>query len=163
MKIGILSDTHGHLDDRFLKFFENCDELWHAGDIGSTEIFHKIGRFKPTVWVYGNIDGAEIRLLCPHEQVFEREGLKVFMTHIAGYPTRYNASAKANILKHKPDMVICGHSHILKVIYDSQFNHLHVNPGAAGNHGWHKVRTAVRFDIVNGKPAGMELFELPRQ
>lgn len=162
MKIGLLSDTHGHLDDRFFRFFKDCDELWHAGDIGTPDIADRLMAFKPCLFVYGNIDGNNIRNFCPQDLLFEREGLRIFMTHIAGYPGKYNARVKKIIDAQKPGMVVCGHSHILKVIYDQHAGHLHLNPGAAGMQGWHSVRTALRFTIENGKPSGMEIFELPR-
>ncbi len=162
MNIGLLSDTHGNLDSRILNFFKDCDEIWHAGDIGTGILVEQLENFKPLVAVYGNIDGTEIRSICPEDQFFERGGIRIFMTHIAGYPGKYNARVRRIIADKKPDMVVCGHSHILKVIYDHQFGHLHLNPGAAGMHGWHKVRTALRFKIENGKPSGMEILELPR-
>lgn len=162
MKIGLLSDTHGHLDDRFFPFFEKCDELWHAGDIGTTEILDRLRAFKPLVAVYGNIDGDKLRAECREDEFFEREGARVFMTHIGGYPGRYNTAALQKIKRYTPTIFVCGHSHILKVMYDKTYGLLHINPGAAGVHGWHKVRTAVRFEIADGVPRQMELFELPR-
>lgn len=162
MKIGLLSDTHSHLDDRFFRFFESCDEIWHAGDIGTEEVLDRLQAFKPLVAVYGNIDGGKLREICPGDAFFEREGVRVFMTHIGGYPGRYNPEALKKIKQYKPGIFVCGHSHILKVMYDKTYGLLHINPGAAGIHGWHKVRTAVRFEIADGKPQKMELFELPR-
>lgn len=162
MFIGLLSDTHGNLDSRVLNFFNDCDEIWHAGDIGSPDLLIQLEAFKPLMAVFGNIDGAEIRRMCPEKQLFERGGMRIFMTHVAGYPGKYNAGVKALIAAEKPDMVVCGHSHILRVMYDHQLGHLHLNPGAAGVQGWHKVRTALRFKIENGKPHGMEILELPK-
>ena len=162
MRIGLISDTHNQLDDRFLTFLESCDEVWHAGDLGSIELCDRLEAFKPFRAVYGNIDDAPIRMRYPENQLFECAGLRVLMTHIGGYPGKYNARTLMLIRKHRPDMVICGHSHILKVLYDHSLHHLHLNPGAAGLQGWHKVRTALRFEIADGKPGAMELFELPR-
>lgn len=162
MKIGVVSDTHSHLDDRFLNFFKECDEIWHAGDIGNESVLDRLRDFKPLVAIYGNIDGTDIRKQCKGDEFFEREGCKIFMTHIAGYPGKYNAYAIQKIKTYRPDIFVCGHSHILKVIYDKTLHHLHINPGAAGVHGWHKVRTAIRFELIAGKPQKMEIFELPR-
>lgn len=162
MKIGILSDTHSQLDSAFLPFFENCDEIWHAGDIGDVALADKLEHFKPLRAVYGNIDDGKIRVRYPLNSIFEVGGLKVLMTHIGGYPGKYNARTLGLIRAEQPDMVVVGHSHILKVIYDKQWNHLHINPGAAGIQGWHKVRTAIRFQIKDGKPTQLEIFELPR-
>jgi putative phosphoesterase len=162
MKIGLLSDTHSHLDERFFNFFKDCDEIWHAGDIGTEEIIDRLKAFKPLVIIYGNIDGGKLRQICQADEYFEREGCKIFMTHIGGYPGRYNQETLQKIKNYRPDIFVCGHSHILKVMYDKTYNLLHINPGAAGIHGWHKVRTAVRFEIMDGKPQKMEIFELPR-
>lgn len=162
MKIGILSDTHGTLDERVLNFFRNCDEIWHAGDVGNSRIIRQLEEYKPVIGVYGNIDGREVRACWLEDAVFEREGLKVYMTHIGGYPGRYNRRAFGILCKERPGMFICGHSHILKVQYDKSLDLLHVNPGACGNHGWHKVKTAIRFHITEGKPGGMELLEYSR-
>lgn len=162
MKIGILSDTHSSLDPRFYDFLKDCDEVWHAGDVGDAKIVDDLESFKPLVAVYGNIDDAKMRLRYPLNAIFERGGMKVLITHIAGYPGKYNARVKALIEKEKPHMVVVGHSHILKVIYDKELQHLHINPGAAGLHGWHKVRTAIRFEIKNGQPTNLEIFELAR-
>lgn len=162
MKIGLLSDTHSHLDERFFTFFDSCDELWHAGDVGNPEILDSLEAFKPLMAVSGNIDGLAVRQRCKNDLFFERESCKVFMTHIGGYPGRYNMEALQKIKSYRPHIFVCGHSHILKVMFDKTYNLLHINPGAAGVHGWHKVRTAVRFEIMDGKPQKMELFELPR-
>ena len=162
MKIGLLSDTHGQLDDRFLDFMKDCDEIWHAGDIGTEEIVDRLRAFKPCVIIYGNIDGGNLRVMCKADEYFERAGARIFMTHIGGYPGRYNAAALQKIKTYRPTIFVCGHSHILKVMYDPAYQLLHINPGAAGIHGWHKVRTAVRFDISDGVPKNMELFEVAR-
>jgi putative phosphoesterase len=162
LKIGILSDTHGTLDDRVLNFFKDCAEIWHAGDVGNIQIIRKLEDFKPIIGVYGNIDGHEVRSYWPEDVVFEREGLRIYMTHIGGYPGRYNPRGYSILLRERPGMFICGHSHILKVQYDQKLDLLHVNPGACGNHGWHKVKTAIRFTITEGKPGQMELLEYAR-
>jgi putative phosphoesterase len=162
MKFGIISDTHSVLDARFLEFFKMCDEIIHAGDIGDLKVLEGLQAHKPTVAVYGNIDGAEARRICKEEELIERNGKKIYITHIAGYPGRFNALAKKAIQKHKPDIFIAGHSHILKVIFDKQNNFLFINPGAAGNHGWHKVKTAIRFDIDNGEIKNLEILEVKR-
>ena len=163
MKIGVLSDTHGHLDERFFNFFKDCDELWHAGDIGTEDIVDRLQAFKPLVIVYGNIDGGKLRQICKEDEYFEREGARIFMTHIGGYPPRYNKESLQKIKAYRPSIFVCGHSHILRVMYDNSHKLLHINPGATGIHGWHKVRTAVRFEIADGIPRKMELFELPRR
>ena len=154
-RIGLLSDTHGFLNERIFSFFENVDEIWHAGDFGNIETADKLAAFKPLKAVYGNIDGHSIRAQAPELLCFDCEGLKVLMTHIAGYPGRYNAQARAWIAQHKPQLVVCGHSHILKVMQDKKNNHLHMNPGAAGISGFHKIRTMLRFEINKG---GIENF-----
>lgn len=163
IKIGLLSDTHGHLDKSVYKYFKDCDEIWHAGDIGTIEIVDDLAKYKPLRAVYGNIDGHQIRSAIPENLYFEVEGLKVFMTHIGGYPGRYNLSVKTFLQNHEADLFICGHSHILKVIYDNDFKLLHINPGAAGNHGFHQVKTLIRFEIENGKPRNMEVIEIGKR
>lgn len=163
IKVGLLSDTHGFLDSSIYKYFDSCDEIWHAGDIGSIEVFDELSKFRPLKAVYGNIDGHQLRRVAPEYLYFESEGLKVYMTHIGGAPGKYNSSVKSYLLSHKTDLFICGHSHILKVIYDKNFNLLHINPGAAGNHGFHQVKTLVRFEIEQGKPQNMEIIELGKR
>lgn len=148
-RIGLISDTHGYLDDAVFRHFENCDEIWHAGDFGSMEISDRLSAFKPLKAVYGNIDGNNIRAKYPEDLVFQCEDIKVLMTHIGGYPPRYNARVKSLIQAHKPGLFISGHSHILKVMYDENMACLHINPGAAGNQGWHKIRTLVTL-VING-------------
>lgn len=160
MKVGLISDTHGFLHPRVLHHFGDCNEIWHAGDIGTPELLEQLQSFKPVRAVFGNIDGGQIRKATSEDLVFELEGLKVLMTHIAGYPTKYNSRVLGLIKYHRPGLVICGHSHILKVIYDQGLHHLHINPGAAGNHGWHKVMTIVTFEIVNKVPANLKVIEL---
>lgn len=159
-KIGLLSDTHSYLDDAVFIHFKDCDEVWHAGDFGSLEIVEKLEAFKPFRGVYGNIDDKTIQLRCPEHVRFECEGVDVWMTHIGGYPGRYSSLVKAEIIKNPPKLFICGHSHILKVQYDQKLQLLHLNPGAAGKHGWHKVRTLMRFDLNNCKIENLEVIEL---
>lgn len=159
-KIGLLSDTHGYLDEAIFTHFEKCDEIWHAGDFGNVELANKLSDFKPLRGVYGNIDGQDIRQLYPETLRFSIEGLDVFMIHIGGYPDRYSPVVKDLMLHNPPSLFISGHSHILKVIYDKKFKCLHLNPGAAGKQGWHKVRTLQRFDIEEGKIQNLEVIEL---
>ena len=149
-RIGLLSDTHNHLDEPVLKHLENCDEIWHAGDFGSAAIADKLLALKPLKGVYGNIDGYDIRSIFPETRLFYCEEVKVLMKHIGGYPGKYEKSVKEIIMKEKPALFITGHSHILKIIYDDKLQCLHINPGAAGMQGWHKVRTLIRF-IIDGK------------
>lgn len=163
MYIGLLSDTHGVFSDQFKEFFAPVDVLWHAGDFGGGMSFaESISGFKPVVGVSGNCDGQDIRLVYPQHQFLQVQGLKILMTHIGGTPGHYDIRAHALIDNYKPDVFICGHSHILKVMNDRQNNLLYINPGAAGIQGWHIVRTALRFKIEGGKVCDMEVFELPR-
>lgn len=163
MYIGVISDTHGVFSDVFKKFLEPIDEIWHAGDFGGGYDFYKsISDFKPLVGVYGNCDGRDIRLECPEFQTIEREGLKILMTHIGGYPGHYDRKALQKIIAERPDIFVCGHSHILKVMNDHKNHLLMINPGAAGLQGWHVVRTALRFRIEAGKVSDMEVFEVKR-
>src|SRR5690606_7200765 len=148
-RIGLISDTHGYLDDAVFRHFENCDEIWHAGYFGTMEIADRLSSFKPLKAVYGNIDGNDLRAKYPEDLLFQCEGVKVLMTHIGGYPPKYNSRIKPLIEAHKPGLFISGHSHILKVMYDEKMACLHINPGAAGNQGWHKVRTLVTL-VING-------------
>ncbi|WP_164108975.1 MULTISPECIES: metallophosphoesterase family protein [Sphingobacterium] len=159
-KIGLLSDTHSYLDEAVFKHFENCDEVWHAGDFGNTTVIDQLKSFKPFRGVYGNIDGKDIRVECPEHLRFDCEGVDVWMTHIGGYPGRYAAAVKPTILENPPKLFICGHSHILKVQYDPKLALLHLNPGAAGKQGWHKVRTLMRFELNLGKIDNLEIIEL---
>jgi putative phosphoesterase len=149
-RIGVLSDTHSYIYPGIFKFFDACDELWHAGDIGNAETYHSLKQFKPLRAVYGNIDGHDVRILCPEIQLFKCEDIKVMMKHIGGYPGRYDPSIRHAIPFENPDIFISGHSHILKVINDKKNSLLHINPGAAGKNGLHKMITCVRF-IVDGK------------
>jgi len=163
VKIVILSDTHSHLDEKAWKYFENCDEIWHAGDIGNVAITDALKAIKPTRAVFGNIDGNELRKEFPENLIFEIEGIKVFITHIGGYPEKYNAKTKKIILEEKPKLFICGHSHILKVLYDHRNQLLHINPGAAGTHGFHQIKTIVRLEIDNGEMKHLEVIELGKR
>ena len=163
MFVGIISDTHGVFSDQFRDFFEPVDVIWHAGDFGSgIEFAASIASFKPLVGVCGNCDGPDIRRVYPAFQEFELEGCKVLMTHIGGSPGHYDLRALALIDSYRPDIFVCGHSHILKVMHDKQHDMLYINPGAAGLQGWQVERTALRFKIENGKASDMELFRLPR-
>ena len=159
MKIGIISDTHGTFDKVLQDFLQPCDEVWCAGDFGTTEVADKIAAFKPLRAVYGNIDGEIVRRMYGEFCFFEVEGVKVLMTHIGGYPRKYAPKALQHIHGARPKIFVAGHSHILKVIYDPVYDLLHINPGAAGKYGIHKVRTAVRFDIEAGEIKNMEIGE----
>jgi putative phosphoesterase len=159
-KIGLLSDTHGYLDKKVFEYFKDCDEIWHAGDIGSMEVVEQLEQFKPLKAVYGNIDDAKIRQSFPLNLRFECEGMDVFITHIGGYPGRYTGRVREIIRSKSPQLYICGHSHILKVMPDKKYDFLHINPGACGNYGFHKIKTIVRFDINKGKIQNLEVVEL---
>lgn len=155
-----MSDTHGFLDEKVFKYFEECDEIWHAGDIGTVELADTLESFKPVRAVYGNIDGHELREIYPLDLKFECEGVTVWMTHIGGYPNRYNLRVREEIKKYPPKLFITGHSHILKVMPDKKLNLLHINPGAAGNHGFHQVKTLVRFTLEKGIIKDLEVIEI---
>ena len=159
-QIGLISDTHNFLDEAVFEYFKNCDEIWHVGDFGSAQIADKLKAFRPLRGVYGNIDGYDIKSVYPEQLVFICEGVKVMMRHIGGYPPRYNATSKKEILLHKPKLFISGHSHILKIMYDDKLNCLHINPGAAGKQGWQKVRTIIRFAIDSSDIKNCEVIEL---
>ncbi|MEN0048097.1 MAG: metallophosphoesterase family protein [Bacteroidota bacterium] len=162
-RIGLLSDTHSHLDPSIFEYFEECDEIWHAGDIGERNLVKQLQDFRPFKAVYGNIDGKEIRWDFPENLIFEEEGVKVLITHIGGYPGRYNARVRNIIQEEQPKLYICGHSHILKIQYDKKNQLLHINPGAAGNHGFHKMKTIVRFSLEEGNIKEVEVIELGRR
>lgn len=163
MFIGLISDTHGVFSSQFREFLEPVDQIWHAGDFGGgLSLAAEIADFKPLVGVAGNCDNHELRFTHPLHRFFECEGLKVLMTHVGGYPGRYDSRARKLIDTYRPDLFVCGHSHILKVMRDQQKNMLVVNPGAAGIQGFHVVRTALRFHIDAGKIHDMEIFELDR-
>ena len=163
MRIGLLSDTHSHLDSAIIRYLESCDEIWHAGDIGNCEVADSLVAYKPFRAVYGNIDGAELRRSYPENLVFEISGVKVFMTHIGGYPGHYPLRVSKQIQEYSPDLFICGHSHILKVMPDKVNKLLHINPGAAGIHGFHQIRTLVRFSITESKIHDLEVIELGKR
>lgn len=159
-RIGILSDTHGHLDEPIFRNFEACDEIWHAGDIGNLLTFEKLEKFKPLRAVFGNIDDHEIRHCCAELNRFTLEGADVLIKHIVGYPGRYDASMKDVLVQNPPKLLIAGHSHILKVMYDKKHQLLFINPGAAGISGFHKVRTLIRLSIEEGQFKDLEVIEI---
>lgn len=159
-RIGLLSDTHGYLEPSLRRHFEVCDEIWHAGDIGNTEVLDELKSWKPVRAVYGNIDGHEIRSECPEELSFELEQVPVYITHIGGRPGSYARGVSQRLNELRPRLFICGHSHILLVKMDDKLQSLYMNPGAAGKHGFHQVRTAVRFYLDSGLIRGLEVIEL---
>lgn len=159
-RIGLLSDTHGYWDERYLKYFDSCNEIWHAGDIGSLEIAERLAAFRPLRAVYDNIDGQDIRVRYPETAQFTVDGASVLMKHIGGYPGKYDPSIRKQIFANPPKLFISGHSHILKVKFDKTLGLLHINPGAAGIYGFHKARTLVRFTVDNGNFSDMEVIEL---
>ena len=161
--IGLISDTHCVFDDCLKKFLEPVDQIWHAGDFGNIATVDAIAKFKPLTGVYGNCYDQEIRLCQPPVQLFEIEGMKILMMHIGGYPGRYDYKALQLIYAHRPDIFICGHSHILKVMNDKSLGMLVINPGAAGIQGFHQVSTALRFRIENGTIKNMEVGEWDRK
>ncbi len=160
LRIGLLSDTHHFLDENIFKHFASCDEIWHAGDFGTSAIAEKLAAFRPLRGVYGNIDGQDIRDNYPQKLRWQSEGVHVFMTHIGGYPPKYTPTLKKELAADTPGLFICGHSHILKVIYDERLHCLHMNPGAAGKQGWHTVRTIIRFTIDGSNMKECEVIEL---
>ncbi|MBR2300709.1 MAG: metallophosphoesterase family protein [Bacteroidaceae bacterium] len=159
-RIGILSDTHGYWDDKYLIHFADCDEIWHAGDIGSEIIIEQLQQHCPVRAVYGNIDGGILRKRFKETELFTIEGCKVIMKHIGGYPGRYDASIKNTIYTERPNLFVAGHSHILKVIFDDKIGCLHINPGAAGRQGWQQVRTLVKVTIDRESFKDLEVIEL---
>ena len=161
-RIGLLSDTHAYWDDRYLKYFEECDEIWHAGDIGSLEVAMKLQEFRPLRAVHGNIDGGDLRRLYPEKLRWDCEGADVLMTHIGGYPGKYDPRIRNILYTNPPKLFISVHSHILKVQFDKTLGLLHINPGAAGLQGWQKVRTLVRFSVHEGSFSDLEVIEIPR-
>jgi len=161
MKIGLLSDTHSYIDDQILRLLSDRDEIWHAGDFGSINLADKLRDVAPLRGVYGNIDGQDIRQLYPKMLRFEVAGLDVLMTHIGGYPGKYHPDVRDIIKENPPQLYITGHSHILKIMPDKKHNNLlHINPGAAGKHGFHQVRTMVRFTVEAGKISDLQVIEL---
>ncbi len=162
MKIGVLSDTHAYLSPKIISFFSACEEIWHCGDIGNVTIINQLQSFKTLRVVYGNIDGNDIRTQYKEIEIFNIEDLKVCMLHIGGYPPYYNTNALQLIKKHKPDIFVCGHSHILRVIYDEKYQLLYINPGAAGLEGFHNKITAIRFNILESKITDLEVYEIEK-
>ena len=162
-RIGIISDTHGYLDEKVFEYFAACDEIWHAGDFGTLEVVQQLRAIKPLRGVYGNIDGNNIRAEFGEKLFFETEGVRVYMQHIGGYPGRYAPGVREEIISHKANLFISGHSHILKVIYDDSLQCLHINPGTAGKQGWQKVRTLVRLVIDGNTMKDCEVIELGKQ
>ena len=159
-KIGLLSDTHGFLDDKVFEHFKDCDEVWHAGAIGTVEVADRLAAFKPLRAVYGNIDGDKLRVMFKQHERWMCEGVDVWMTHIGGYPGKYAREVKPEIFMHPPKLFISGHSHILKVMYDKKLGTLHINPGAEGKYGFHNVRTLVRFEIDGTDIRNLEVIEI---
>lgn len=159
-RIGIISDTHGYLAPLVFDTFEDCDEVWHAGDFGDKSVAQKLMDFKPLRGVYGNIDGRDIHNLFGEQEVFFCEKVKVLMRHIGGYPPKYNPETRRELLLHRPSLMVTGHSHILKIMYDDSLHCLHINPGAAGRQGWHKVKTLVRLDIDGKEMKNCRIIEL---
>lgn len=159
-KILLLSDTHGFIDEQILKFVRQADEVWHAGDLGNFEVVDQIKALKPLRAVYGNIDDTQMRMTFSLDEKFTVENMSIWMTHIGGYPNKYNSRVKEDLQKNPPKIFISGHSHILKVQYDKKLNLLHLNPGAAGKYGFHKIRTMLRFELENGSIKNLEIIEL---
>ncbi len=161
--VGLISDTHYEIHPKIFEFFKDCDEIWHAGDIGSIETVNKLRAFKPLRAVYGNMDGQDVRFDLSKNLRFKCEKVDVWITHIGGYPNNYSKEIKDEIINNPPKLFICGHSHILKVIYDKKLNLLHINPGAAGNSGLHRVITFIRFKIEGEQIKELEIMEIERQ
>ncbi len=159
-RIGLLSDTHSYWDDRYTKYFSECDEIWHAGDIGSMEIAEKLSAIAPLRAVYGNIDSGDVRYQYSERLRFDCEEVDVLIKHIGGYPGKYDPSIRGTMFSKPPRLFVSGHSHLLKVMYDKTINCLHINPGAAGQSGFHKVRTLVRFTIDGSEIKDLEVIEL---
>lgn len=163
-RIGILSDTHSCWDERYATHFAGCDEIWHAGDLGDISILHKLREICPVVRaVSGNIDGGEVRRACKEVEVFEVENVRVYLTHIGGYPGKYAPGVRESLAYGRINLMVCGHSHILKVMYDPRLGLLHVNPGAAGTHGWQQQRTLVRLTIDGAEMRDLEVIELGKR
>ncbi len=163
LRVGLLSDTHGFLDKEIEKFFSDIDEIWHAGDIGSEEILDRLEAKNKLRAVYGNIDSHEIRIRTHEHLRFQIEGVSVWITHIGGYPKKYAPHVKSEIVKNPPNLFISGHSHILKVMRDKELDLLHINPGAAGNYGWHKLITCVKFELNCGNIENLQILEKQRK
>jgi len=163
MQIGILSDTHSFLDEQVFEHFNDCNEIWHAGDFGNMNVVEKLQQFKPLKGVYGNIDGAAIRQIFPEKLRWQCENIEVLMIHIGGYPKKYAPSIKNELRLNPPKLFISGHSHILKIMFDEELKCLHINPGAAGNEGWHKVRTLVKLKVDGDKMYDCQVIELGKR
>ena len=160
-RIGLLSDTHGYWDQKYLDYFEECDEIWHAGDIGSLEVAQKLAEFRPFLAVCGNCDGGDLRRMYGEKLRWKCEDADIMMTHIGGYPGKYAPPVRKSLYERPPQLFISGHSHILKVQYDHTLHLRHINPGAAGLSGWHKVRTLVRFTVDGQNFKDLEVIEIP--
>ena len=161
-KILLISDTHGYIDDRIIQYAKESDETWHAGDIGELKVVDEIKKVTTLKAVHGNIDNSKIRAEYAEDLRFKIEDMKIWITHIGGYPNKYNLRIRQEINSDPPDVFICGHSHILKVINDNKLNLLHINPGAIGKHGFHQVRTMIRFQIIKSKIQNLEVIEFKR-
>ena len=161
-KILLLSDTHSYIDDRILEYAQQADEIWHAGDIGDISVTDKLAEIKPLRAVYGNIDDNKARAEFPLNNRFTLEGVDIWITHIGGYPGKYNPAIRKEITENPPKLFICGHSHILKVMPDKQLGLIHMNPGAVGKHGFQKVRTMLRFELNEGKIENLEVIEFKK-
>lgn len=162
-RIGLISDTHSYIDDRIVEYFLECDEIWHAGDIGTIEVVDKLKKIAPLRAVYGNIDNNIIRSEYPKHNRFILEGVDVWITHIGGKPYSYNYGIRQDLIKNTPKLFICGHSHICRVQMDKSLNMLYMNPGAAGIHGFHKIRTIIRFTLDKGNIKDLEVVELGKR
>ena len=160
MKVGLISDTHGFLDPAVATDFAECDEIWHAGDVGSIAVLEGLRAIRTVRAVYGNVDGAQLRSMLDGDLEWDCEGVRVYMTHIGGYPGRYDRRARKELAQRKPGLFICGHSHILRVMRDQALGLVHMNPGAAGKQGWHKVRTLLRFTVAAATVSCVEVVEL---
>jgi hypothetical protein len=161
-KILLISDTHGYIDDRIIQYAKQSDETWHAGDIGELKVTDELKKVTTLRAVHGNIDNNKIRAEYPENLRFQIEEIKIWITHIGGYPNKYNQRIRQEINSNPPDIFICGHSHILKVINDKKLDFLHINPGAIGKHGFHHVRTMIRFEIMKSKIQNLEVIEFKR-
>ncbi len=163
MKIGLLSDTHGYLDPAVYKYFNDCDEIWHAGDIGN-QVIDELQQFKPLKAVFGNVDELTLQRKLPEDLRFQCEGITVWMTHIGGAPPKYNSRITKLLREKTPDIFVCGHSHILRIMKDPNYkNMLYMNPGAAGNHGLHHMKTIIRFDVIGKAVKNIEVIELGKR
>ncbi|MGI8743474.1 MAG: metallophosphoesterase family protein [Bryobacteraceae bacterium] len=160
MRIGLMSDSHGFLDEAVFTYFDECDEVWHAGDFGPVDVLDRLKAFKPLRGVFGNIDGERVRAELPSDLLWDCQGLHVYMTHIGGYPGHYEARVRRELAELRPGLFICGHSHIARVMRDPALGLLHMNPGACGHHGWHTTRTLLRFTVNARKIGAAELIEL---